>query len=176
MNCRRFQNEIYEYLDGSLCPRAQAAAEEHLSACAACRQVVSQERRSAQSLSDKFRRATDSLQLPPDFGPRVLAALADEHHAPEEQPTTVLFWRRLAWPLALAASGLVLLAGLFFFVGVPRLGTAHPHSSGGGVTVQLSYVVPAYTFRKEGEFVIDALIYQTNVVNEKLPASRARFK
>ena len=30
MNCRRFQNELYEYLDGSLSPGAQAAAERHL--------------------------------------------------------------------------------------------------------------------------------------------------
>ena len=151
-------------------------AEEHLSACAACRQMVSQERRSAQSLSDKFRRTTGSLHLPPEFGHRVLAALADERRAPDEQQGIALFWRRLAWPLAAAASGLLLLAGFFLFVRAPGPGTAHPYSAGEGVTVQLSYVVPTYTFRKEGEYVIDALSYHTNVVNERLPASRARLK
>jgi anti-sigma factor RsiW len=176
MNCRRFQNGIYEYLDGSLSRRAQAAAEEHLSACAACRQRVRQERRSAQSLSDKFRRAADSLQLPPEFGHRVLAVLADEHRARDAQQGIVLFWRRLAWPLAAAASGLLLLAGFLFFVRAPGPGTAHPHSAGGGVTVQLSYVVPTYTFREEAGFVIDALSYHTNVVNERLPASRPRLE
>jgi hypothetical protein len=42
--------------------------------------------------------------------------------------------------------------------------------------VQLSYVVPTYTFRQEDGFVIDALTYQTNVVNERLPAQLARLK
>jgi anti-sigma factor RsiW len=178
MNCRRFQNEIYEYLDGSLSRRAQAAAERHLSACAACRQMVSEQRRTARSLSDKFRTATDSLQLPPEFGHRVLAALAAEHSASNEQDGIVLFWRRLAWPLAAAASGLLLLAGFFFFVrppgpGVPR---SQPHVAKNEVSIHLSYVVPIYTFRREGGFVIDALTYQTNVIDQRLPAQLARLK
>jgi anti-sigma factor RsiW len=178
MNCRRFQRQIYEYVDGSLSPRAQAAAEEHLSKCAACRQALMREQQTAQSLSNQFRRATDSLQLPPEFGCRVLAALSDEHRAPGEHQSVALFWRRLAWPLAAAASGSLLLAGFFFLARAPGPGTAHPHprSAGGEVTVQLSYVVPTYTFRQDGEFVIDALNYRTNVVNEKLPASRARLE
>jgi anti-sigma factor RsiW len=178
MNCGRFEREIYEYLDGSLSPRAQAAAERHLSGCAACREALIQERQTARSISVKFRRATDSLQLPPQFGHRVLAALADEHGAPSAQQRIVLFWRRLAWPLAVAASGLLLLAGFFFLVPAPRPGMAPPppHTAEGGVTIQLSYVVPTYTFREEGGFVIDALSYLTIVVNERLPASRAHLE
>lgn len=178
MNCRRFQREIYEYLDGSLSPRTQTAAERHLSGCAACRQALLQERQAARSLSGKFRRATDSLQLPPGFGPRVLAALANERRAPGGHRDIVLVWRRLAWPLAVAASGLVLLGGFLFLVRVSGPGKVHPpaHSARGGVTVQLSYVVPTYTFRQVGGFVVDALTYRTNVVNERLPASPARLK
>lgn len=178
MNCGRFEREIYEYLDGSLSPRARAAAERHLSGCAACRQKVSQERWSAQSLSDKFRRATDSLQLPPQFGHRVLAALADEHGVPDTQQGIVLFWRRLVWPLAAAASGLLLLAGFFFFVRPPGPEAPHsqPHAAENEVSVHLSYVLPIYTFRREGGFVIDALTYQTNVIDERLPAQFARLK
>jgi anti-sigma factor RsiW len=178
MNCRRFQIEIYEYLDGSLSPTAHAAADEHLSACAACRQKVSQERQIAQSMSNEFRRATDSLQLPPKFGHRILAALADEHRAPDEPDGIVLFWRRMAWPLAAAASGLLLLAGFFFLMRPPGPGVPHslPHLAENEVSVHLSYVVPIYTFRREGGFVIDALTYQTNVIDERLPAQLARLK
>jgi anti-sigma factor RsiW len=178
MNCRRFQNEIYEYLDGSLSPAAQAAAEEHLSACAACRQMVRQERWSTQSLSDKFRRVTDSLQLPPEFGHRVLAALADEHRARDAQHGIVLFWRRVTWPLVAAASGLLLLAGFFFLSRTPGPGVPHSqlHVAEDEVSVHLSYVVPIYTFRREGGFVIDALTYQTNAIDERLPAQLARLK
>ena len=65
-----------------------------------------------------------------------------------------------------------------FSCGRPARERVHPqpHLAQGGVSVQLSYVVPTYTFRQEGGFVIDALTYQTNVVNERLPASRARLK
>ena len=178
MNCRRFQHGIYEYLDRSLSPRAQAAAEEHLSACAACRQIMSRERQITQSLSEKFQGAADSLQLPPEVGRRVLAALAERRHVPRQQQDKLVFWRRWALPLELAASGLLLLAGLFFFVRATGPGAVHPqpHLAQGGISVQFSYVVPTYTFRQESGSVIDALTYQTNVVNERLPASRARLK
>jgi anti-sigma factor RsiW len=178
MNCRRFQREIYEHVDGSLSSRAQAAAERHLSGCAACRQALIQEQQTARSLSDKFRRATGSLQLPPEFGHRILAALADEHRAPGEHQAFALFWRRLAWPLAAVASGLLLLASFFFLVRPPGPGAPHsqPHAAQNEVSVHLSYVVPIYTFRREGGFVIDALTYQTNVIDERLPAQFARLK
>jgi predicted anti-sigma-YlaC factor YlaD len=178
MNCSRFEREIYEYLDGSLSPRAQAAAERHLSGCAACREALIQERQTARSLSIKFRRATDSLQLPPQFGHRVLAALAVKHGAPDTRSGIVLFCRRLVWPLAVAASGLVLLAGFFFLMRPPGPGMPHsqPRIAENKVSVHLFYVVPIYTFRRESGFVIDALTYQTNVIDERLPAQLARLK
>ena len=88
----------------------------------------------------------------------------------------VFFWRRLAWPLALAASVLLLLAGGLFLLRGPERGGARPQPdlAGGGIWIQLSYVVPSYTFRQEGGFVIDALSYHTNEVNERLWADPAR--
>jgi len=180
MNCLRFQHRIYEYLDGALSRGAQAAAEKHLSECAACRQALRAERQIGQSLSDTFRQTTDSLQLPQEVQRRVLAALADQRHTLAEERASVFSWGRLAWPLGLAASVLLLLAGVgvFIFARTPRPQMAHPqpHLAGGGVLIQLSYVMPIYTFSQEGGFVIDALTYQTNVVNERLPAELARLK
>ncbi|MGD0262772.1 MAG: zf-HC2 domain-containing protein [Verrucomicrobiota bacterium] len=178
MNCRRFQHRLYEYLDGTLSRGAQAAAERHLSGCAACRQALQAERQIAQSLSDQFRRTTDSLQLPPEVQRRVLAALAEQSRAPSEEKGSVFAWGRLAWPLGLAASMSLLLAGVFFFARGPKWQTApaQPHLAEGEVSIQFSYVVPIYTFRREGGYVIDALTYQTNVVNERLPAQLARLE
>jgi predicted anti-sigma-YlaC factor YlaD len=178
MNCRRFQLEIYEYLDRSLSPRAHAAAEEHLSACGACRQMGSRERQIAQSLSDKFRAAAGSLQLPPEVGRRVIAALAEQRPAPDEEQGMANFWRRWALPLAIATSGLLLLAGFFFFVRPPGPGVPHsqPQVAQDGVSVHLSYVVPIYTFRREGGFVIDALTYQTNIIDERLGVELTRLQ
>ncbi len=177
MNCRGFQHEMYEYLDGSLSPRAQAAAEQHLAGCAACRQALQAERETAQCLANTFRGATESLQLPPEVGRRVLAALARQRGASDEPRGEVFFWRRLAWPLAAAALVLLLLGG-FFFVRSPGPGVARPqpHQTGEQASIQLSYVVPTYTFRREGGFVVDALTYQTNVVNQKLRVELARLE
>jgi anti-sigma factor RsiW len=176
MNCHGFQHEIYEYLDGTLSLRAQAAAAEHLSECAACRKRVGREQQFARSLSEGFRRATDSLELPPVVGRRVLAALADQRDAAREAPGNVWFWRRLAWPLAMAASLLLLLGGWFFLLRAPGPGKVQPGPdlARGGISIQLSYVMPVYTFREEGGFVIDALSYHTTVVNERLPNEPGR--
>jgi len=178
MNCRGFKHRLYEYLDGTLSRAAQVGAERHLSGCAACRQALRQERQIAQSFSDKFQRTTESLHLPPEVQRRVLAALASQRGARGQEQGIVFSWGRLAWPLALAASVLLLLAGVFFFARGPRPQTVlpQPQLAGGGVLVELSYVVPTYTFRQESGFVIDALIYQTNVINERLPAELTRLK
>jgi predicted anti-sigma-YlaC factor YlaD len=178
MNCHGFQHRLYEYLDGSLAPRAQAAAEKHLSGCAVCRQALSAERQVAQSLSSKFRQATDSLQLPPEVQRRVLRALADQRDTSGAEQGSVFAWFRLAWPAALAVSVLLLLAGIFLLPRgrMARMGPSQPHFAGGGVSIQLSYVVPIYKFRQEGGSVVDVLTYQTNVVNERLPAQLARLE
>jgi predicted anti-sigma-YlaC factor YlaD len=178
MNCRRFQHRLYEYLDGTLSRGARAAAEKHLAGCAACRQALSAQRETAQSLSGALRRATDSLQLPVEVQHRVLAALAEQRCARGEEQGSVFAWGRLAWPVTLAASLSLMLAGIFLFTRGPsrQAGLPEPHPAGGGVSIQLSYVVPTYTFRQEGGYVVDALTYQTNVVNERHLANSARLE
>ena len=178
MNCRRFQHRLYEYLDGTLSPGAQAAAEKHLSGCPACRQALGAERQVGKSLSGTFRRTTDPLRLPPEVQHRVLAALADQRRARGAEQGIVLFWRKFAWPVAVGAPVLILLAGLLIYPRGPmaHTGSRQPHLAGAEVSIQLSYVVPIYTFRQEGGFVVDAVTYQTNVINERLPAQLARLE
>ena len=178
MNCHRFQHELYEYLDGSLSPEAQAAAEQHLAECAACRQALQAERETAQCLSNGFRGATESLRLPAEVGRQVVAALAQPRAAANEPQVEGFFWRRWAWPLAAAAAGLLVLVSFFFYVQAPRpeMARPQPHAIGGGASVQFAYVVPTYVFRREGGFVVDALTYQTNVVNQKLRVELARLE
>jgi anti-sigma factor RsiW len=175
MNCCQFQNDLYEYLDGALSPEARKAAEQHLSGCAACRVKLEEERQVAHVIGGGFQRATESLELPPAVGHRVLAELARDVNPAREEHGIVLLWRRLAWPLALAAS-LLLLAGVWVLLphGPGRQGLLAQHRAAAGETfVQLSYIVPAYTFRLEEGFVIDALSYHTNVINQTLPAHAA---
>jgi predicted anti-sigma-YlaC factor YlaD len=178
MNCRRFQHRLYEYLDGTLSSGAQAAAERHLGSCAACQRLLERERQIAGAMTARFRQTTDSSRLPPEVERNVLIALAEERRAREDWRGSIVSWCRLAWLQALAASTLLLLAGLFYFArtSVPNAGSPHHRQAAGDVLVQLSYVVPTYTFRHEDGFVVDALTYQTNVVSQRLPARMGRLE
>ncbi|HUD82977.1 MAG TPA: zf-HC2 domain-containing protein, partial [Candidatus Saccharimonadales bacterium] len=75
MNCRHLQNELFEYLEGSLSRRAQAAAQRHLEECDACRQCVQEMQRTTEILSRRFRRDTESLTLYSNLQTRILAAV-----------------------------------------------------------------------------------------------------
>ena len=73
MNCQRFQDKVFEYLEGSLSASAQTQIEAHLECCAACRQTV----QTHQALAARFRREADSLVLRPEWTRRIEAALAE---------------------------------------------------------------------------------------------------
>jgi anti-sigma factor RsiW len=176
MNCRQFQNALYEYLDGSLSQEARAGAEQHISECVACREKLKEERQVAQAIGGSFQRATEALELPPSVGCRVLAEMAEETGAAPHEPGIVLFWHRLRWPLALATAALLLIGSWVILPHKPGSAESRAHrgSEAQEVSVQLSYVVPAYTFRLEGGFVTDALSYHTYTVNERLSAHPGR--
>ena len=82
---------------------------------------------------------------------RFLAALAEQRPVRDEEQGSVFVWGRLVWPVALAASLCLLLAGIFLFPWGSSRQTdlPQPHLAGSGVSIQLSYVVPTYTFRQE---------------------------
>ncbi len=177
MNCRRFQHRLYEFLDGALSSRAQAAAEKHLTECDACRQAVQQQRQLAQSLSRQLQSSTESLHLPPAVQHRIKTALADTPASRHEVPSIHLLWRRLAWPLAAAACLILVSVIAAEFVRrshAPgdQAARSQPRGAPPAAFIHLTYSVPAYTFRREGTLVIDALTHQDIVVNATLPSDQ----
>ena len=177
MNCRRFQHQLYEFLDGTLWSRAQAAADEHLAECDTCRQSVQQQRQLAQSLSHQLQSSTESLHLSPVIQHRIKAALADTPASRHEVPPVHLLWRRLAWPVAIAACLILLAVMTAEFVRRSHapgdLATrSQPRGAPPAAFIHLTYSVPAYTFRREGTLVIDALTRQDIVVNATLPSEQ----
>jgi hypothetical protein len=194
MNCRRFQNRLYEYVDGTLSARAQAAANKHLAQCSACRQALHQEQQVAQFLSDGLRQGTGTLCLRPEIARRILRA--PDRIRRTDNESIGWSWNRLAWPLAIAAYLLLLVTFwvINYYSALPflqskaspgerlpsvdtaetgpihEMETAQPdhrdiHSA---VSIQVSYRVPIHKFRREGNLVVDTLSYATVVASGTL--------
>ena len=178
MNCRRFQNRLYEYIDGTLSRRTSTAAGKHLARCSACRQAVRQEQQRAGFLSDRLHRETSTFALQPEIRRRILAAIEREPVLTTDGESIVGVWHRFAWPLTAAASLLLILA----FVVISHFSGARVHKTETArfdeldthstVSIQLSYCVPTYKFRQEGNLVVDTLTCETMVADETLWTGR----
>jgi anti-sigma factor RsiW len=157
---------LYEYVEGSLSADIQAAADEHLVRCSACRQAVAREQQCAQFLLNRLRQDTETLALCPEIRRRILMSSKSEPAAPPAQRFIIGFWNRLALPLGMAASLLVIAAILLInhFPGA-RVDDSEASSA---VSVQLSYRVPTFKFRREGNLVVDTLSYETVVASGTL--------
>jgi anti-sigma factor RsiW len=166
MNCEEFQNELFEYAEGSLATGEQAAADEHLAQCSACRQAVDRERQTTQFLSEGFRRNVESLVLRPEIRRRILAEAEGKSATQSPSGMIVGLWQRFAWPLGIAAALVVVaaIAGINHFSGARRV----DHGAGSVVFSEDSYQVPIHKFRVEGNLVTDNISYETVVVSETL--------
>ena len=170
MNCRRFQNRLHEYVEGTLPAGIQAAADKHLAGCAACRQAVGQEQQLAQFLSNRLRQGTEPLTLHPQIQQRILAAL--ESIPATNGGSVVCLWDRFARPLGIAVSLVLIVTFLLidFFSGARVRETVRSDGRDiqSAVSIEVSYLVPTYKFSKEGNLVVDTLSYETVVASGTL--------
>ncbi len=170
MNCRRFQNRLHEYVEGTLSAGTQAAADRHLARCIACRQAVGQEQQLAQILSERLRQGTETLALHPQIRRRIVTAL--ESIPATDRESIACLWSRLARPLGIAVALLLIATFLLinFFSGARVHETARPDSGDihSAVSIEVSYLVPTYKFSKEGNLVVDTLSYETVVASGTL--------
>jgi len=178
MNCRNFQNKLYDFLDGTLPPWSRARARSHLARCPQCRMAVEKEQRLARILGEHFDKAMQDHRLDREILRRVQSKF---DHQPA-QPARQVFWaavsmlRRRGMPAALVGTLMVLVAGSVVLRNIQHgpgnrraqnLPTATP-AADAILAVEISYPNPRYIFRREGDFVVDALCYQTNVVKQTL--------
>ncbi|HTV40298.1 MAG TPA: anti-sigma factor [Candidatus Sulfotelmatobacter sp.] len=171
MNCRRFHDELFEYVDGTLSADELTAAEKHLAECEACRQAVEKERRLASALSSRLRQSTQSLTLRPEIRRNIVTASRKRGSALID---LWKYWVRMAVipGAALLIAG-VLLAGHFSgtrrheTVSVPvvplvsEVASAAGNSPQAPVLVQMSYRLPTRQFHQEGNLVVDTLVDET---------------
>ncbi len=167
MNCRRFQNWLYEYVEGSLSAGKQAAADKHLAQCSACLQTVRQEQQRAQFLSSRFRQNTETLALRPEIRRRILA-IPSQEHAPRP---IVALWNRFTWPLGIAAA--VLLVAAILRLNYFSRARVNDPDTPSVVSIEVSYRVPTCKFHKEGNLILDTLSYKTVVVSETLWSTKS---
>ncbi len=172
MNCEHLREILYDYLDDSLSPSGKAAAEKHLAGCPFCREAVRRESQLAQSLSSRLEQAVETVALDP-VARRGLAKAVERKIAESRERPLVLLWSRLALPFATAA--VILMAAIWmehhFVAGQnSHLETARVPTPADNreVLIHVSYSVPGYTFRKEGNLVTDALTCETLVADGAL--------
>ncbi len=189
MNCRHFQDELFEYVEGTLPADAQAAAQKHLAECAVCRQAVEKEKRLGSALSSRLRQFSQPLTLHPKILRNILAASERKGSVPMAESLIDLckYWLRVAAiPVAMLLVAGVLLA-IHSSGTRKREAVADPgpsrisavtspaqDNSRTPVSVQMSYHLPRREFRREGNLVVDTLVDETVVVDETVPSGNVK--
>jgi anti-sigma factor RsiW len=174
MNCKNAQENLHEYQDGALSAPEMGSLRRHLEECAACRQMVQREMEFARLTSCGLERAVNEVRLEPHARRRIAQVAVQKNLARCARHDVPSFWVRLGWQFA-AAGAVVLVLG----IGALQRFGSHPHSqpdpahvsmpSGRTqILVNLNYFAPSYTFRWEGDTVVDCLVYEPRVAEASL--------
>jgi anti-sigma-K factor RskA len=176
MNCRRFQDKLFEYVEGSLSTGELAAVEQHLSGCGACREAAQKEQQRAQALSARLCQSGKSLRLNPKIIQTVLAASRARPAATVSLAGLWMRWLRVAVvPVSFMLVAAILLA--VHFSGRPaHERTSTPVITHGStltatsdqqpeISIELSYRLPVHEFHQEGNLVVDTFVDETAVAN-----------
>jgi anti-sigma factor RsiW len=172
MNCESFQNELHEYVEGTLSTGARADAERHLAGCDACRRLLQKEQQLARVLAARLRQSSEALTLAPEIRRNILAAARDKSAIPTAAESITNLWRYWLRLAAIPAVSLLVIATFFLephFFGKHTIQKAQKpaalpvasYSPRPAVSIQISYRVPAYKFDQDRNGVIDSLSYET---------------
>lgn len=184
MNCRQFQDKLFEYVEGSLSGEELAEARQHRSLCNACHELVRKEVQRKDSLSARLRQDTKTLTLRPEIVRNILAASrAPRPVATESLAGLWIRWLRLA---AVPASLLLIVAGILAvrFFSTPTRPAGHTLWTGyvsttadhqqPEVSIEMSYRLPVHKFHQEGNMVVDAFVDETVVVDGTIPSASTK--
>jgi hypothetical protein len=171
MNCRRFQNRLYEYVERSLSASTQAAAERHLAGCSVCRQAVRKEQQFAQFMSSQLQQDTITLTLRPEIWNRILTAAEAKSTSPRALESITGLWNRF-FRLAAVPVSLLLVVAFLLITHSPDTRIYHvetissiDHNLRPAVSIQIFYHMPTCKFHREGNLVIDSLSDEAVVVS-----------
>ena len=174
MNCQDFQEQWFEYLDGSLPTRTHQAIEQHLAACPACRQDLVQHQQLAKKISGQLFQSVKSLALDKTVRSRVLASLQTQPAPVRGEKFPGSLWRPFAWATGLACLlvASLILSNYFHGTRQERSGSETRLAAAPmPVSIRVARVETTYTSCVQGGFVTDALVCRTNFVNQTLWAN-----
>ena len=169
MNCRQFQEQVFEHLDGEISPDARTKAEGHLAQCGACREVLRRQRAVAQGFSERFHRDAAAITLRPGAEERILAAMENRVRGKEERRRSPSLWVRLGWIGGLAACVVlgVWMAGLNGRPS-PRKFVQAPKETRATVSVDMAFGVPTWVSRQEGNEALDTLVFEPRMASQTI--------
>ena len=164
MNCQDFNDQLHEFLDGSLCAEDQSAARRHLQCCDTCSRALLREEARAKSIGQSLRHATSDLSLIPETKRAILKGA--ESNKPSLHP-----WMRIremfnAWPIRPLAAAVALAGGMVFLFGIyANRSTTKPiatqqiaHVALDSCVVDVPLQSEIHLFRRENNTVVDTII------------------
>jgi anti-sigma factor RsiW len=177
MNCKKAQENLHEYLDGALSHSESATLRQHVEDCATCRQIVQRERDFATFLSSRLERAVEDARLDPRAQRRIAAAMAAKMTAKTLAPSRgyplASLWMRFALGFAAATAVFLLFIRAHHRFGPgrgsqPQVARMSTPLTAPEISVNLNYCVPSYTFGRDGNTVVDALVCEPHVMQTSL--------
>ncbi len=168
MNCQETQNQLFDYQDGILSASEREKLEHHLVGCEECRAAFANLKELGLKLSKQLRQSTQALTLDIDVKQRVLAALPGRA-TPRLNWEFRPLWRRWLVPWAAAACILMLalvIGSRFHHTPGLELKSAQAAALPAAVSATVPQVVTTRISKKEGNYVVDAFINRSQVVEQ----------
>jgi hypothetical protein len=178
MKCSEARESLLEYVEGSLPEVRRGQFDAHVTGCDACAEAVRREREIAARLSKGFRESVERVTLGEGGKEKLTQLLANAPGHGQPRWTQLLAERWIVLTTALS-TGVALIAVLLWF-GNPHHAkpktqplavepdlTQMPETRP-TIQIRLQYLARSYTFQRKGEFVVDTLVEQTNLVNVTL--------
>lgn len=107
MNCKDFNKNLFDYIDGTAPEKVQTRMETHAAECATCRAALEEEIARAKELKNVMTQATQDIEVDPFMATRVTAMLEADNHSTRTE-TTMKIWKILQWSAVGAFCALIM--------------------------------------------------------------------
>lgn len=171
MNCENFNDQLPEYLDGTLADGEQAAAREHVEKCVGCQRALAWQEAFAKTLRLSMNRQTQGLSLRPEMRRNIKKATEARAPLPTVLESIRAFfafnWRRPAWAGAAMLGLLLLVFGNYFYQHPAKDFVQRIADKGDRYTYVINIPIQTETHvdRNQNNMTVDALVTGDSVID-----------